>query len=87
MQLLQLAIIVTAVVASLVIVASGRKSIGPTALGPIIGLLAAFVVLVRTTDLVPDSVEDEIGELILLSMIVVAAAGLVALSLHLSRRE
>jgi len=88
MQILQLVIIVTAVLAALVIFASGsRRSIGPAALGPVIGLLAAFVVLVRTTDLMPDLVEDELGDLVVLFLVSAAAAGLVALSLHLSRRE
>ena len=87
MQILQLLIIVIAVVAALVIAASGRRSIGPATLGPVIGLLAAFVVLVRTTDLMPDLVEDELGDLVVLVLVVAAASGLVALSVHLSRRE
>ena len=88
MQILQLVIIVTAVLAALVIFASGsRRSIGPAALGPVIGLLAAFVVLVRTTDLMPDPVEDEVGDLVVTVLIFAAAAVLVRLAIHLSRRE
>lgn len=88
MQILQLVIIVAAVLAAVVIFASGsRRWIGLAALGPVIGLLAAFVVLVRTTDLMPDLVEDELGDLVVLFLVTAAAVALVALSLHLTRGE
>lgn len=82
MQRIELAVIIIVVLALLIMFALQQLRHGKhdapwlqVLTGATVGLVAAFVVLVLSVDLIPDDVEASVGPLVVVAVTIVAIAG------------
>jgi hypothetical protein len=82
MQRIELAVLIVAVLVLLVMLALRQLRHGShdaawlqVLAGAAVGLVAAFVVLVLSVDLVPDEIESSVGPWVVVAVTIVAVAG------------